>query len=186
VNLTTTPSHILERGVPFNVRVLTPNDAEDYHALRQSALHEQPPAFGSLPDDEPGLVETAARLAENEDRCFFGAFQDGQLIGIVRLSRYSAANEKHRAYLAGLYVSPPFRCKGYGKLLVQQALNRAVHTSGLKRINLTVATQQEAAIHLYQSLGFRIYGTEEETFSNGGNFYDEHLMTLELVSAAVS
>jgi hypothetical protein len=40
--------------------------------------------------------------------------------------------------------------------------------------------QQEAAIRLYQSLGFSIYGTEQETFSLWGYFYDEHLMTLKL------
>jgi len=43
-------------------------------------------------------------------------------------------------------------------------------------------TQQEVAIRLYQSFGFRIYGTEPETFSRDGQFYDEHLMTLELNS----
>jgi RimJ/RimL family protein N-acetyltransferase len=43
-------------------------------------------------------------------------------------------------------------------------------------------TQQEAAIRLYQSLGFSIYGTEQETFSRDRQFYDEYLMTLELNS----
>jgi len=44
------------------------------------------------------------KLAESADRCFFGAFQGEQLVGIIRLSRYSARNEKHRAYLGGLYM----------------------------------------------------------------------------------
>ncbi|WP_347277469.1 hypothetical protein [Pseudanabaena sp. FACHB-2040] len=52
----------------------------------------------------------------------------------------------------------------------------------MRRVNLTVVTQQEGAICLYQSFGFRIYGTEQETFSKDGQFYDEHLMTLELES----
>lgn len=38
------------------------------------ALHEQPPAFGSLRELEPNRSETAARLVESDDRCFFGAF----------------------------------------------------------------------------------------------------------------
>jgi RimJ/RimL family protein N-acetyltransferase len=167
---------------PVKVRVLTSNDAEAYRVVRLQALHEQPPAFGSLPEDEPNLSETAERLAESNDRCFFGAFQGEQLIGIVRLSRYSAPNEKHRAYLAGLYVLPPFRRIGCGRALVGQALSRAANALDIRRINLTVVTQQEAAIHLYQSLGFRMYGTEQETFSRAGRFYDEHLMTLNLTS----
>lgn len=172
-----------QRGsVSISIRVLSPTDAESYRFVRLLALHEQPPAFGSLPEDEPNLVETAARLAPSDDRCFFGAFQNHQLIGIVRISRYPASNEKHRAYLGGLYVLPAFRCNGCGRALVRQALGWAANARSIRRVNLTVVTQQKAAIELYQSLGFRIYGTEQETFSRAGRFYDEHLMTLELTS----
>ena len=160
--------------------MLTSSDAEAYRVVRLQALHEQPPAFGSLPEDEPNLVETAVRLAESDDCCFFGAFQGEQLIGIIRISRDSAANEKHRVYLRGLYILPDFRRMGCARALVEQALSRATNLSGIRRINLTVVTQQEAAIDLYRSLGFRIYGTEPETFSRDGRFYDEHLMTLDL------
>ncbi len=162
--------------------MLTPADAGAYRPVRLSALHEQPPAFGSSPDDEPNLAETAARIAESDDRCFFGAFQGEPLVGIIRLSRYSAPNEKHRAYIAGLYVLPAFRRSGCGRALVRQALDRAAGTPAIRRVNLTVVTRQEAAIRLYKSFGFRIYGTEQETFSRAGEFYDEHLMTLELNS----
>lgn len=169
-----------------SVRALTPADAEAYRSVRLCALREQSPAFGSLPEDEPNLSETAVRLAQSDDRCFFGAFQNEQLneqlIGIVRLSRYSASNEKHRGYLAGLYVLPPFRCHGCGRALVREALSWAANVPGIRRVNLTVVTEQKAAIRLYQSFGFRTYGTELETFSRDGQFYDEHLMTLVLNS----
>ncbi|WP_299489102.1 GNAT family N-acetyltransferase [Acaryochloris sp. IP29b_bin.137] len=164
----------------ISTRVLTPADAEAYRSVRLRALQERPPAFGSLPETEPNLTETAVRLAESKDRCFFGAFQVKQLIGIIRLSRYEATNEKHRAYLAGLYVLPGFRRRACGRALVSQALHRATMTSGVRRVNLTVVTQQKNAIRLYQSFGFRIYGTEQETFIKDGKYYDEHLMTLEL------
>jgi RimJ/RimL family protein N-acetyltransferase len=167
---------------PVSVRVLTPVDAEAYRAVRLLALNEYPPAFGSLPEEEPNLQETAARLTDSDNCCFFGAFQEEQLIGIIRFSRYSAPNEKHRAYIAGLYVMPAFRRKGCAQALVRSALQRAANTPGIRRVNLTVVTQQEAAIRLYQSLGFSIYGTEQETFSRAGCFYDEHLMTLKLSS----
>lgn len=163
-----------------SVRALTPADTDAYREVRAQALHEQPPAFGAVPEDEPNLAETAGRLAESDDGCFFGAFHGEDLIGIVRLSRYSASNEKHRAYLAGLYVTPPFRRNGCGRALVQEALRWVTQSATIRRVNLTVVTKQKAAIHLYQSLGFRIYGTEQETFSSAGEFYDEHLMTLEL------
>lgn len=163
-----------------SLRPLTPADAEVYHSVRLQALHEQPPAFGSLPETEPNISETATRLVASDERCFLGAFQGKQLIGIIRISRYSAPNEKHRAYLAGLYVLPPFRRYGCGRALIHHALSWAANTPDIRRVNLTVVTQQEGAIRLYQSFGFRIYGTEQETFSRDGKFYDEYLMTLEL------
>ncbi len=162
------------------VRSLVPADAAAYRQVRLDALAEIPLTFGSHPEDEPDLVQTAARLAASDDRCFFGAFQGEQLVGIMRLSRYEAANEKHRAYLDGLFVLPAFRRDGCGRDLVRAALNRAAGLPGVRRVNLSVVAQQEAAIRLYQSFGFRVYGTEPEAFSKGDWFYDEHLMTLPL------
>ncbi len=174
------PSEPQHGFASVSVRLLTSTDAEAYRPVRLQALQEQPPAFGALPEDEPNLSEMAARLAASDDRCFFGAFHGEQLIGILRFSRYSAPNEKHRAYLAGLYVLPQFRRHGCGRALIREALSRAANTAGIRRINLTVVTQQTAAIRLYESFGFHIYGTEQETFSSAGEFYDEHLMTLEI------
>jgi ribosomal protein S18 acetylase RimI-like enzyme len=164
----------------MKIRVLTLADAEAYRIVRIAALQEEPAAFGSRTEDEPNMAETAERLAASDDRCFFGAFQSGQLVGIVRLARYTAPNEKHRAYLGGLYVLPSFRREGLGRALVRAALDRAASLPGISRINLSVVTEQAAAIRLYQSLGFRTYGTEQETFSRAGRFYDEHLMTLAI------
>ncbi|MCU0533130.1 MAG: GNAT family N-acetyltransferase [Hydrococcus sp. Prado102] len=171
------PQH---NNISISIRSLTPADAESYRVVRLRALNEQPPAFGSLPEDEPNLAETATRLIESDERCFFGAFSNQQLVGIVRISRYDATNEKHRAYLAGLYILPSFRRNGCGKLLVKKALSWVANKQNIRRINLTVVTEQEAAIRLYQSFGFRIYGTEQETFLKNGRFWNEHLMTLEL------
>lgn len=167
-------------ALPWSVRVLTPDDAAAYRTMRIAALRDEASAFGSLPEDEPDLATTVERLAPSDDRRFLGAFVDRELVGIVRLSRYESPNEKHRAYLAGLYVLPHFRRRGYGMALVREALHQAAGIPGLRRINLAVVTTQAAAIRLYHSLGFRIYGTDPETFSRDGCFYDEHLMTLEI------
>lgn len=167
-------------GTFVQVRILEPADAALYRAVRLRALEEVPPAFGSLPQDEPDLVQTRARLVASDDRCFFGAFRGGQLVGIVRLSRYEAGNEKHKAYLGGLFVLPDCRRLGCGRALVREALRRATDLPGVRRVNLSVVAGQTAAIRLYRSFGFRSYGTEREAFSRAGRFYDERLMTLRL------
>lgn len=166
----------------MTIRTLTPADLKKYRELRLAALHEQPPAFGTPAEKEENfaLEAMASRLQASEDTYILGAFLDDILAGIIRFSRFEEANEKHRGLIAGLYVSPDFRRRGLARALVTEVIMRAQRDHRLRRIHLTVVTVQDAAIQLYTSLGFCIYGTEHEAFSNQGQFYDEHLMELPL------
>lgn len=166
----------------MTIRTLTPADVQDYRVLRLAALHEQPPAFGTpaAKEEKLALEAVAARLQASEDTFILGAFSDDDLVGTIRFSRFDEVNEKHRGFMAGLYVKPDFRRRGLARALANEVLERARQDTGLRRIHLTVVTAQAAAIQLYKSLGFYIYGTEHEAFSDRGRFYDEHLMELLL------
>lgn len=168
------------------IRTLMPADVKEYRVLRLAALSEQPPAFSTLAEKEEKLTleALALRLQESEDTYILGAFGDDALVGIVRFSRFEEVNEKHRGFIAGLYVRPDFRRQGFAKALLTEVLVRVQQDTDLRRIHLTVVTTQDAAIKLYKSLGFSIYGTEHEAFSNQGKFYDEYLMELPLRSAS--
>jgi hypothetical protein len=50
----------------IRIRSLSPTDAGQYRVVRLLALHEHPPAFGSLPEDVPNLSEIATSFAERE------------------------------------------------------------------------------------------------------------------------
>ncbi|MBN1982019.1 MAG: GNAT family N-acetyltransferase [Chitinivibrionales bacterium] len=162
------------------IRQLLLNDAEEYLKLRLQALREDPPAFGSLPEDEDDLKLIRNKINNNENNKYYGAFTGNQLSGIIRFSLNTGKNELHRSYVGGLYVDPKFRGRGYGKKLIQHAIKMASKNKKIRRVYLSVVTNQKTAIVLYLSLGFRIYGTEEETFSKNGVFYDEYLMSLKM------
>jgi RimJ/RimL family protein N-acetyltransferase len=166
----------------MKLRVLTPSDVDAYRDLRLRALREWPPAFGTPVEEEEqlSLKEFSERLVETENRCLIGAFEEEVLVGSVRLSRYESGNEFHRAYVAGLYVIPERRNLGYGRALFTQAVARARLDGRLRRLNLTVVSEQKSAIALYASLGFVSYGIEKEVFQARGLFFDEILMTLDL------
>lgn len=166
----------------MTIRTLTPSDVEEYRVVRLAALREQPPAFGTPAEKEEKLTleAVASRLQKSEDTYILGAFSDNILVGTIRFSRFEEANEKHRGFIAGLYVRPDFRRRGYARALATEVLVRARRDNALRRVHLTVVTAQDAAIQLYESLGFCIYGTEREAFSDRGRFYDEHLMELLL------
>ncbi len=164
------------------IKTLTPTNVKEYRSLRLAALQEQPPAFGTLVEKERKLALEAVvlRLQASKDTYLLGAFLNSILVGIIRFSLFEEANEKHCGFIAGLYVQPDFRRRGIARALVTEVLTRARRDSGLRRKNLTVVTTQQAAIQLYKSLGFCIYGTEREAFFKAGQFYDEHLMALTL------
>lgn len=166
----------------MKIRVLTPSDAAAYRDLRLRGLREWPPAFGTPVEEEEqlGLKDFSERLVETKDRCLIGAFEEEVLVGSVRLSRYDSGNEFHRAYVAGLYVMPERRKLGYGRALFTHAVARARLDGVLRRLNLTVVSEQKSAITLYTSLGFIPYGIEKEVFQARGLFFDEILMTLDL------
>ena len=166
----------------MKLRILTPGDASAYRDLRLRALHEWPPAFGTPAEEEAQLSinDFSQRLIESRARRFVGAFEDEILVGSVRLSRYDTSNESHRAYIAGLYVVPERRKLGYGRALLEQAVSYAKLDDELRRLNLTVVSEQKSAIALYASLGFVSYGIEKEAFRARGLFFDEILMTLDL------
>lgn len=169
----------------MTIRVLTSDDVQQYRIVRLAALNEQPPAFGTPAEKEENLAleNLASRLDQSEDGYFLGAFVGETLGGIIRFSLFNEVNEKHRGYIAGLYVTPSLRRNGLARGLLAEVLRRADQYPGLRRIHLTVVSGQDAAIRLYQSMGFSIYGTECEAFSSGGCYYDEHLMELPLTHA---
>ena len=172
---------MLETPAPaaFTVRQLTGEDAAVYHALRLRSLAEEPCAFGITVAQELPLPEMAARL-QDPRHYFSGAFLREKLVGFVRLSYYFSPNKSHLAYLGGLYVTPDHRGLGIGKSLSLHAIKQASSRPGLRKVNLSVVTHCKPAIQLYETLGFVTFGTDRETFSHEGLYYDEHMMTLIL------
>jgi ribosomal protein S18 acetylase RimI-like enzyme len=165
----------------MKLRVLTPSDLSEYRDLRFRGLREWPPAFGTpVEDDERlSLKDFSELLVETKDRCIVGAFEDQVLVGCVCLTRYDTSNEFHRAYIAGLYVMPERRKLGYGRALFTHAVARARLDGALRRLNLTVVSEQKSAIALYASLGFVSYGIEKEVFQARGAEKRGHGLNLD-------
>ena len=164
------------------IRTLEESDTAAYRVLRLQALSEWPPAFGSLAQDEAQRTELDMRqqLRPTTNQRFHGAVVASKLVGIARLSRYTASNEGHRAALGGLYVDPDHRRQGLGRLLVDACIAVARDEFRVRRLNLTVVSDQTAAISLYTSLGFEECGIDREAFSARGEYFDELLMTMPL------
>ncbi|MFZ4763205.1 MAG: GNAT family N-acetyltransferase [Alphaproteobacteria bacterium] len=77
----------------------------------------------------------------------------------------------------GIGILADLRGKGWGKKLMQTAINDAWQ-KGFTRISLTVFEHNKRAITLYQQLGFAIEGLHKNSILMDGNYINQYSMGL--------
>lgn len=164
------------------IRPLEAADAEVYFAHRRAALHAEPLAFASSPEDDVASSIEAVReiLSRAPESVVLGAFATGALVGSVGVVRDAKRKRRHVAGVFGMYVEDEHRGRGIGRALLAAAIAHARTLAGLRRLQLGVSESAEAACHLYEQAGFRRWGTEIDALVHGGRSVAEHHMVLEL------
>lgn len=172
----------MTRNTDIDIRRLTAMDSEDFYALRARGLRLHPEAFGEDLSEflMKSVEEISHRLRMTTGSFVLGAFTPG-LVGCVGLVRGNAIKTKHKAKIWGMYVDTSHQGCGIGRLLMLDAIANARTIRGLEEVTLAVVTTNFAAVSLYESLGFQIYGTEPAALKVDEEYYDEHLMRLPLL-----
>jgi ribosomal protein S18 acetylase RimI-like enzyme len=165
----------------MQIRELTPEDAGAYLRLRQQALASEPLAFLSSPQDDRASSVEAVRelLSRGPDSVIFGAF-DEDLVGSVGVYREPELKAAHNAHVWGMYVAPDLRRRGAGRELLLAALEHARRLSGVVQVHLGVTDVASSARRLYESVGFRRWGTEPRYLRQAGRSIDCHHLVLAL------
>ena len=165
------------------IRQLNLADLDAFFRLRLRGLQAHPEAFGTSHQEAlakgPAQYEAILQGAQAADGNFvLGAFiaPGLELIGTVGLRREPRLKERHKAVVVGMYVAPEAVGRGVGRALLNDLLARSERIEGLRQIQLVVTKQNEAARHLYESLGFRCYGREVDALCIDGIFRDADLM----------
>ena len=159
------------------------SDAALFRALRLEALENHPTAFGS--DYTDNALKPAKfweeRLSYNEDeQTIFFAEQNKQLIGMAGIHRSLSKKNLHSANIFGVYVKPNWRGRQISQTLVKACLEWAKLKS-LTIVKLAVVTNNLSAIHSYKQCGFVIYGKEPKALFVDGIYYDEYLMSVDIL-----
>lgn len=163
----------------IQVRPLRSDEWEAFQALRLRSIADMPEAIYPTYEEESGRgpEQVRARIAETARQVVFGAYRNGELVGIAGLRRAALVQVAHKGILWGVFVHPQQRGGGIARRLLQALFDHA-RSAGVRQIHLNVNVDNPRARSLYLSMGFDTYGREPEAMQVRGRFYDEDLMVL--------
>ncbi|MFV9675154.1 MAG: GNAT family N-acetyltransferase [Anaerolineales bacterium] len=89
-----------------------------------------------------------------EESPFYGAYHEGELVAVAGV--HVMSESASIAAIGNVFTHPAHRGQGFGRKVSAQVI-RGLRRSGIQTIVLNVAKDNNAAVHLYQDLGFQIH-----------------------------
>ena len=161
------------------IREADPTDATDLVAFLNRVSLETD--FTSL--DKDGILLTNSEMgiflekqATSDNQITLLALLDGEIAGLVNITADQRKRVRHIGDLF-IVIGKKYWNNGLGSLLLEEAIEWAQASGILRRLQLTVQTRNQAAVHLYQKHGFIIEGRQERgAYIEEGKFIDVYLM----------
>jgi putative acetyltransferase len=140
-------------------------------------LMGEPETLGNLLQlPYPSVEAWRTRLAERDQPgrtdLLLVAEADGTLVGNAGLDPASSAHRRRHAMGLGIIVASDWQRRGVGTRLMTALLDAADRWLGCLRIELTVYTDNAAAIALYRKFGFEVEGTHRGYALRDGRYVD--------------
>ena len=137
--------------------------------------------FTSL--DREGILLTDAEMelfldkqARSENQITLLALLNDEIAGLVNITADQRKRVRHIGDLF-IVIGKKYWNNGLGSLLLEEVVEWAQASGILRRLQLTVQTRNQAAVHLYQKNGFVIEGRQERgAYIGEGEFIDVYLM----------
>jgi putative acetyltransferase len=146
------------------------------------AQHMSDPAvFGGLlqlpyPSEEAWRQRLTDQTAAANADVMLVAERDGAIVGAAGLMAAGAHARRRHVMGLGISVAPEAQRQGVGRALMAALCDYADRWAGALRIELTVYTDNAAAIRLYRQFGFEIEGTAKAYALRDGAYVDAHAM----------
>lgn len=151
-------------------------EPDDYEAARE--LHGCPKAVaGTLQLPFPSLEMWRQRLASpSEGNYNLAAVVGERVVGMFGLHTFPNRPRRRHVGDIGMAVHDEWQGKGVGSALMRAGVELADKWLNLSRLELTVFTDNEPAIRLYERFGFEHEGTLRRYAFRDGVYVDAHLM----------
>lgn len=128
--------------------------------------------FKKTVEEEKIIIEEHSNA---ENRIFLVAELNGEIAGLLNVNASSKPRMKHIGDF-GVTVRKDHWGKGIGSSLIEVMLEWAKSSGVIRKINLNVQANNEAAIALYKKFGFEIEDTIRRDLFIDGKFYDAYAM----------
>ena len=104
------------------------------------------------------------------------ACDESDVVGMIGLHNNPHSPRRRHAGQIGMAVRDDWQGKGVGTLLMQAVVDLADRWLNLRRLELDVYTDNEAALRLYKKFSFEIEGTSIDFAYRDGQFVDSYHM----------
>jgi ribosomal protein S18 acetylase RimI-like enzyme len=163
------------------IRKLKAEDAPVYRAVRLESLRSEPGRYGSTYEEESQKAKLAFESHLEQQSPYhhlFGAFIDGELIGITAYFRDSRTRLRHRGKVTQVYVDARYRGQGIAKTILKAVIEDAFANPEIDSLELEVVDSNAPAIAVYETLGFKTLVTFENYFKDNGKYIAQRFMLL--------
>jgi len=121
------------------------------------------------------LDERRRRLEPDPNSHRLAATIDGRVVGMLGLHLERGPRRRDVASI-GMAVHDDFQGQGVGSALMRALIELADGWYGVRRLELTVYTDNAPAVHLYEKFGFVIEGTGRQYALRAGKYVDAYYM----------
>ena len=163
----------------MELRRLMISDLKSYVENRLRALEHDHAAFLTTLEEERsrGTTHFESTLSyEGDEKVIFGAISEDSVVGTIGVSREERSKIRHKAMLWGMYVDVSFRKQGIGGALLDLAICHAMEKMKVTVVMASVESNNGAAKALYESRGFKCWGTEPKAMHSTDRYFDEDHM----------
>lgn len=170
----------IRNGKTILLRKAIPEDAEmivDY--LKKVCVETDNLSFGlqDMPITLESEIEYLTKIQTSTTSVHFVVLCDDEVIATANISRKSRPRMAHVASL-GISVLRDYWHLGIGSLLMEAMIDWAKAGGVIKKINLSVRSDNPVAIALYRKFGFRYVGTLHDEMRVDGRSVDLDEMEL--------
>lgn len=155
------------------IRPVEAKDAKDLHEIRiMKGVRENILGIASEPRSKTEqFVQSAGSPGSHELVAEF----NGKVVGSIGMQVAGSPRLSHGAGF-GMMIHKDYQGKGIGSRLLEEMLDIADNWLMLKRVELTVFTDNERAIGLYQKFGFEFEGVKKFGAVRNGRYDDLYYM----------